>query len=153
MEQREINPEYQKWVCKLMGFNFEIQYRPGRANTVVDAFPRKGAEGVEQGTLLAPSSEKWAEFEEVIKGDSFMSQLTADITTWNREPKGFHVDQGILKFKGRLVIPNNTQLVQALQQEYHDSPWGGHSKDLKTYKRIAVEWFWPGMRKTIAQYV
>ena len=32
-----MSPECQKWVMKLMGYNFEIQYRPGLENHAVDA--------------------------------------------------------------------------------------------------------------------
>lgn len=55
-------------------------------------------------------------------------------------------------YKGRLVIPKNSSLIPLLLQEHHDSPLGGHSGDLKTYKRIATQWFWPGMRKEIQLY-
>lgn len=41
LEQRVIGSDYQKWVSKLMGFNFEIQYRPGERNRVADALSRK----------------------------------------------------------------------------------------------------------------
>ena len=37
LEQRNINPDYQKWVTKLLGFNFEIQFRPGLDNKAADA--------------------------------------------------------------------------------------------------------------------
>lgn len=40
-QQREINQDYQKWVTKLLGFDFEIQFKPGSANRVADALSRK----------------------------------------------------------------------------------------------------------------
>lgn len=40
-QQREIGADYQKWVRKLIGFDFEIQYKPGVSNRVADALSRK----------------------------------------------------------------------------------------------------------------
>lgn len=37
MQQREIGSNYQKWVSKLMAFDFEIMYKAGSANKVADA--------------------------------------------------------------------------------------------------------------------
>ncbi|GJY72554.1 ty3-gypsy retrotransposon protein [Tanacetum coccineum] len=33
-------PEQQKWVTKLMRYNFEVLYKPGRENTVADALSK-----------------------------------------------------------------------------------------------------------------
>lgn len=41
----------------------------------------------------------------------------------------------------------------ALLKEYHDSPLGGHAGELKTYLRLATEWYWVGMRKDISTYI
>lgn len=68
-------------------------------------------------------------------------------------PKWFTLDNGILKYKGRVAIPNKSSLCTALLKEYHDSPIGGHAGDYKTYKRMAAEWYWVGMRKDITKYV
>lgn len=35
---------------------------------------------------------------------------------------------------------------------YHDSVFGGHSDFLRTYKRIAGELYWEGMKKDIKKY-
>lgn len=56
-------------------------------------------------------------------------------------------------YKGRLIIPTNSTISQALLKEYHHSPVGGHSGELKTYLPLATEWFWVGMRKKVARYV
>lgn len=40
LEQKIITPEQQKFVAKLMGYEFEILYRPGRQNSVADALSR-----------------------------------------------------------------------------------------------------------------
>lgn len=41
LEQRIVTLEQQKFMEKLMGFDFKILYRLGKQNTVVDALPRK----------------------------------------------------------------------------------------------------------------
>lgn len=38
-------------------------------------------------------------------------------------------------------------------REYHSSPLGGHAVVFKTCQRIAVEWFWRGMKKDITNFV
>jgi hypothetical protein len=37
VEQRIATPEQQKWVAKLLGYDYEIIYRPGRENSAADA--------------------------------------------------------------------------------------------------------------------
>jgi hypothetical protein len=41
LDQRVVTPEQQKWVTKLMGYDYEIIYRPGRENSAVDALSHK----------------------------------------------------------------------------------------------------------------
>ena len=58
-------------------------------------------------------------------------------------------NQGVLKFKGRLVISSASSLLPAILHTYHDSIFGGHSGFLRTYKRAMGELYWKGMKKDI----
>ena len=57
MEQREIGTEYQKWAYKLLGYDFEIKYKPGSTNGATDAFSRHPCLAVSYLTTLMTS---WA---------------------------------------------------------------------------------------------
>ena len=50
-------------------------------------------------------------------------------------------------------MPSNSSIIQQLLQEFHDSPLGGHSGMLQTYKRLAHQFYWPSMRQTIHKYI
>jgi hypothetical protein len=41
LEQRLSSEEQQKWVTKILGYDFEIVYKKGKQNVVVDAVSRK----------------------------------------------------------------------------------------------------------------
>lgn len=153
MEQREVGPEYQRWVSKLMGYNFTIQYKSGVSNRVADALSREFVGTIELGSILMSGGTQWADYANSVRNDEYILKLTTDIQSGKHTPKGYHVEHGDLRYKGRLVLPPKSSLIPILLHDYHDSPLGGHSGDFKTYKRIASDWFWPGMRKEIAKYV
>lgn len=60
--------------------------------------------------------------------------------------------QGVLKFKGRLVISSAFPLLPTIMHTYHDSVFGGHSGFLRTYKRMTSELYWKEMKKAIKKY-
>ena len=49
-----VNESYQKWVAKLFGYNFEIQFQPGLENKATDALSRIPI-SMELATLMVPS--------------------------------------------------------------------------------------------------
>ena len=59
LAQREVNGGYQKWMIKLLGFDFAIEYNPGRSNLVADALSRVLQEVMELGTFLSSNGIDW----------------------------------------------------------------------------------------------
>lgn len=74
MEQREVGPEYQRWVSKLLGYTFDINYRYGVSNVVGNALSRQGKDETELNVVTATSTFAWAEW--LPQQDPFIQQLT-----------------------------------------------------------------------------
>lgn len=153
MEQREVSLDYQKWLSTLMGFEFEIHYNPGASNKVADALSRKVRGDNELGVMETICGVPWAQIQAAISKDDFIQKVMHEIVEEGQQPFGFSVADGKLRYKGRLMNPANSDISRALLREYHDSPIGGHVGELKTYLRLAQEWYWVGMRKEVARYV
>ena len=52
-----------------------------------------------------------------------------------------------------IVVPPGSPLIHRLLREFHDTPMGGHSGILRTYKRLSQQFYWPSMRRSVHQYV
>ncbi|KAJ9559068.1 hypothetical protein OSB04_013682 [Centaurea solstitialis] len=152
LEQRVVEPEYQKWVVKLLGYNFSIVYKPGKNNNAADALSRKVGD-VECASIGGPQWRHWDTLLQEIDNDEFLMKLKADLLADASAHKGFALQQGVLLFRGRLVIPRKSTMIPTLIEEFHSSPIGGHSGEDRTYQRIAAELFWVGMRKDIIDFV
>lgn len=154
LEQREVGMDYQRWVSKLMGYHFQIEYKPGKMNTVVDALSRVDWDDrAELSTMVSAGGVEWKDIVNMIQKDEFIQQLKADLAAGKQCPKGYELIHDLVRYKGRLVVPQDSKLVEVLLKEYHDSPIGGHSEEYKTYQRLMKEWFWVGMRKKVSKYV
>lgn len=78
LKQRAINVEYQKWLTKLLGFDFKIQYNPGLENKAADALSRKDF----VSELYALSVSVALQLEEISKevdDDPELKQLVAEL--------------------------------------------------------------------------
>ncbi|KAA0045216.1 Ty3/gypsy retrotransposon protein [Cucumis melo var. makuwa] len=150
LEQRVVQPQYQKWVAKLLGYSFEVVYQPGLENKAADALSRISS-AVHLNQITAPPMIDVEIIKEETRLDPALQEITRLIEKGMEIPH-YTLHQGVLKFKGRLVIPSKSTLLPTILHTYHDSVFGGHSGFLRTYKRLTGEIYWKGMKKDIMRY-
>ena len=62
-------------------------------------------------------------------------------------------EDGILNYKGRIYILKVTDLRRFLMYKIHQAPYSGHPGYQKTIATARKQYFWPGMKKDMAEYI
>jgi hypothetical protein len=65
----------------------------------------------------------------------------------------YSLAQGIIKYKNAIWLGHSLALQQAVTEQLHASPIGGHSGFLVTYQRVKKLFYWPHMKDTIQKFV
>ena len=140
--------EQQQWLPKFLGYDFIIQYKPGKENVVADSLSRCF------NLAWSEPHHNWLEELKlkILQDEKFKDVYHQCITnTLTAGP--FAVKQGILYWKDRIVIPADPQFQQQLLFECHNSVSGGHSGMARTMARICSQFYWPNMQADIKNYV
>ena len=125
LEQQEIGVEYQKWAQKLLGYNFDIKFRPGSTNATADALSRHPTLALLQ--LAAISTATWVDWTallEEISKDPILSPLRSTLDQGQRQQGGFTINQGRLLYNGGLVIPRTSHVVEKLLHRVSSHSFG-----------------------------
>ena len=69
------------------------------------------------------------------------------------DPKWTRTDSGFLLYSNRIYVPNSHDLRLRVLRDNHDHPLSGHPGQNKTYKIVSREYYWPGLRTTVQEYV
>ena len=68
--------------------------------------------------------------------------------------EGYKLEEdGILTYKSRIYIPNVTYLRRVVMDEIHQTPYSSHPGYHKTISTARKQYFWPGMKKDMAEYI
>ncbi|KAF7836177.1 Retrovirus-related Pol polyprotein from transposon 17.6 [Senna tora] len=87
LEQRIMDPDQQKWMSKLMGYKFEIQYKPGAENRAVDALSRRGTD-LELKAFSVWQYEDLEDWDTEVQQDDKLTQIKQQIITGTAAPPG-----------------------------------------------------------------
>ncbi|RVW42820.1 Transposon Tf2-8 polyprotein [Vitis vinifera] len=150
LEQRIATSEQQEWVAKLLGYDYKIKYKPGRENSTADAPSRKQGSPILHN-IFFPQVSLWEEIKKVADEDQY---IQSNVRMATEQPGGSYTwCQGLLLYKGRVIVPNVAALRAKLLHEMHDTKVGGHSSFLRTFKKLGQQFYWPGMHRSMQDYV
>ena len=159
LEQKIGTPAQQKWITKLLGYAFIVEYKKGKENVVADALSRQvpSDEISSQNGVLCmisfPTPDWLAQLKSSYATDAHVKSILEAFQSGKEGPKGFSMHNGLLLYKGRMYVGSCEALKTAILQQVHDGPWGGHSGVLKTLHRVQRDFYWPGLKSDVRKYV
>ncbi|PNX80974.1 Ty3/gypsy retrotransposon protein, partial [Trifolium pratense] len=161
LQQVIQTPDQQKYVRKLLGFQFRIEYKPGASNRVADALSRVPGEWSEADSppdtsfmalVTTPTFGIVQQLQKENASDPFLlafhQQHTEGIL-----PIPYSIINGLVLHKGRYVLNSASPLCSLIISEFHATPSGGHAGIKRTLTRVAANFFWQGMRKSVEDFV
>eukprot|EP00253_Pinus_taeda_P022101 PITA_22101 len=150
-----LNARQARWMDFLSGFDFDIKHLQGKANRVADALRRKIQ------SLYEVSISGWKNpflhiIKEISDQDTEYQQLKQQIQQSARgdSQQEYTVDDaGLIYFKQRIYVPNQSRIKNLIMDEFHISHYAGHPGYQKMITTIRKEYFWPGMKRNIVEYL
>lgn len=151
LEQKSVSPEQLRWLNKLWGLSYTIEYRKGRNNVVADALSRR-----HEGTLFAISSPA-TDLTERVKAswgtDQRIQRLIHDLRLNPSSHSHYSWSNDALKRKGKLVVGTDSVLRADLLGHFHADAIGGHSGATATYRRLSSVFYWKGLERDVREFV
>jgi hypothetical protein len=139
-------------MAKLIGLQFQFRYKKGTDNGAADSLSRVG-HLLDIQTVSSCQPDWIIEVRNSYTNNVEMQQLLQQLTIASPDAKGFALEHGLIKYKGRLVIGDNLALQTKLLAAMHDSAIGGHSGIQATYQRTKKLCYWPGLKLAVELFV
>jgi len=155
LEQKVGTPFQQKWITKLLGYSFTVEYKKGSDNRVADALSRReGWEDDPSISLISIPAATWVqEIKLQYQEDVELKQL---LDKWNSNSLNnskYSMHAGLLLYKGRILLGDNLDLKLKVLQYLHCDPMAGHSGYERTIKRARKDFYWKGMKKDVKNFI
>ncbi|XP_042972766.1 uncharacterized protein LOC122304569 [Carya illinoinensis] len=153
LDQRVGTVMQQKWIAKLMDYDFVVEYKKGKDNVVADALSRQGVDlEVSLSLILVPNWDWMHEIQSLYSRDGRVKAL------WEKHTQGqlqapYTAKNGILFYKGRVYIPPMPYFIHKLLDFLHGSPLGGHLGFDKTLFRVKKDFYWPGQKRDVRNFL
>jgi len=155
LEQKVGTPFQQKWVTKLLGYDFTVEYKKGADNRVADALSRR-EDWDEEITLslLSVLTPSWTTgLKQQYEEDEDLKQLLSRWHSQELDSQRYSLRDGLLLYKHRILLGQSPQLKDQVLTFLHSDPSAGHSGYEKTLHRAKRDFYWKGMRGDIKRFV
>ena len=152
-----------RWVLRLAPFKFRVVHTKGSDNLVADALSRVFEGQVQEspeaicGAILESLPLVYSSLEEHQMNDAWCKDMKQKVINDVSGTQNFKIRKNLLCFqpKGanrcRWVVLSI--LKSMLLKYFHDCVLAGHLEAFKTYRKIANNFWWPGMRAEVFSYV
>jgi hypothetical protein len=119
-----------------LGYNYKVEFKKGRENKVADALSRAPhSEELMAISMVVPA---WIEqVTSTYDQDEKCKELITKLSIDNASVQHYSLQNGILRYKGRVCIGDNGPHKKQLLENFHKSAWGGHSGERATYRRLS----------------
>jgi hypothetical protein len=130
-----------------------ISYIKGKENVVADALSSRPR-------IFSLVTLKVSLREQVLTqllGDSWYLQVTSNLQSGRQiDPKyeGYNIEtNGLLRYRGRMYIPENWDIRNIILKEAHRSLYCAHPRVKKMYADMKKLFFWVGMKCDVVHFV
>ena len=158
LEQSKITLDYQRWLTRILGYEFDIEYKVGSENKVADGLSRidhslESEAGLLLLAMTVPVTLQLQDLYREVEENEEIQLISNRLQTGQTVKNGFSLINGRLFYKQKLVIPSTSNQIPLIMQECHDTVMGGHAGVLRTLQRVKAMFYWPKMRKRVQEYL
>ena len=163
----------------MLGYDYEIHYRPRDDNKAADALSRSpidhksltqvlAMDTVATGSEVVEQHHSWMDdLRRYNEGDPWIISkkqqvLTGAGPTLQSPPQSlsttnhlliFHIDNGLLKYNSRIVLSPGSVWIAKVFVAHHLILSVGHVGFLKTYQRLSQSFYWTSMKNNVQTMV
>lgn len=141
-----------RWGVRLSAFNFDIKHRKGVDNIIPDALSRNVPVcAINTSNSFLTTTDKWYKniYNGCLNDPVNFPNFTIENNSLFRLSKNKH--ELTSEFSWKEVVPSELQ--EKVFLENHSKPTAGHFGVFKTYKRLALRFYWPGMYSDVVNLV
>ncbi|HWN07996.1 MAG TPA: reverse transcriptase domain-containing protein [Pyrinomonadaceae bacterium] len=178
MTAKQLNRRQARWSLYLSRFDFTLHHKPGKSMGKPDALSRRADHGTSENdnsnlVLLPPElfairameatqffGPEQSIIRDVRQGSKKLDeepvakavQELRKSSTRSLRSSEWSEREGLLYYRGKIYVPNTSDLRRRILSLCHDSKIAGHPGRFKTLELVSRNYWWPNMSRYVGTY-